>query len=312
MGPILAFALVLLAFQGYEAAEPVLDALSVTWGIPGGPKKVFDKLPLTSDDAEEEGWLAINSFCLHPTRPGFRYMKYNEPAVILIYDIEGNIAGFQTALKDEDIKKVPQAGKYFENRIFHKDDIEDIEIRTLTAYIVNPALICLPFLQRQLELSFQNGTLAHDHVNVPTKETELGTHWTKGACLSTMGQHYWYDAPVDMDCSTFQPPFLLFDKGTLSGFGFVFYGNFTSLRYEHIQIPLLGAVFQDVPNCLPDKLGKTRGASSIHVFFNKNPEQQMCPEAPTTPQQLQLESRPPHRPKPQLYLQVPHQPKLQI
>jgi hypothetical protein len=54
-------------------------------------------------------------------------------------------------------------------------------------------------------------------LNVPLKESQMNSFWTRGKCYYTMGIHYWADisGPLNKDTQVenFLPIFLLFNKG---------------------------------------------------------------------------------------------------
>jgi hypothetical protein len=88
-------------------------------------------------------------------------------------------------------------------------------------------------------LFIQNGTNPRQHfIQIPLMDNQLSnTKWTRGACFKTMGNpcfgviiviililyskgvHYWYDNHLNINCSTFLPNFLLYNRGQLSAFG---------------------------------------------------------------------------------------------
>jgi len=256
-----------------------LGQLSVTWGKLGVPtnQKLFDALPLTKEEAEEAGFKAINTECSGANFVGYRYYLNNDPSVILIYNQVGLVSGFQTAYKISDMDKFPDAKSTYAKKIYVEETIDGVKVKTVTAYFRDPAKMCSNVPSSALELNFQNGTAPTDVKKVAPAEEDIEKVWTEGRCLSSMGMHYWYNAPADMDCDELSPPFVLYDRGVISGFGFATYGNFTSLRYEHIPVQFLGAVFKEVPKCLPEKFGKNQGGSTVHVFFNQQPYKLICP-----------------------------------
>jgi hypothetical protein len=55
-----------------------------------------------------------------------------------------------------------------------------------------------------------------------------------------LGIHYWYDNRLDANCDTFFPVFLLYNKGKLTGFGWVAFGKFEYTK--RTEFPPLAAI----------------------------------------------------------------------
>jgi hypothetical protein len=76
-----------------------LSIFLVTSGSPPFVKG-FEKLPRTEKDAVAKGWLPIDDYDCDGeyTNLGRPYMLSEDPAIILLFDKSGYIAGMQTAV----------------------------------------------------------------------------------------------------------------------------------------------------------------------------------------------------------------------
>ncbi|KAH7987058.1 hypothetical protein HPB52_024546 [Rhipicephalus sanguineus] len=73
------------------------DDLRVTWGMRNWRTSAFAQMPLTAKQAKEVGFVQLNNQCAG-TFYGFRFMKDNDPSVVLLYDVNGVIAGLQSGV----------------------------------------------------------------------------------------------------------------------------------------------------------------------------------------------------------------------
>ncbi|CAH1257656.1 Hypp1872 [Branchiostoma lanceolatum] len=245
------------------------DGLRVTFGVsPFGNN--FDRLPRTKEMAEQEGWTLFGpNRCTAGTWRGFRYVKDNDPAVTLLFDKNGYIAGLQMGvLKSE----LPSDGSIPPQQVT-PPWIEDKDMWLLTAYFIQPSDICS---DGRTEAEYQDegtGTDLYiqtgpnptsDIMTIPLQQSDLeGTEWTEGKCFWGMGKHYWWNLRVDMDCKEFYPVFIMYNGGKLDAFGWNIGTYLGSPRYEH---PAAGfGMFMDpVPTCLADHSGSL---STMHVYL---------------------------------------------
>ncbi|CAF4665315.1 unnamed protein product, partial [Didymodactylos carnosus] len=71
---------------------------------------------------------------------GNRYMKNNDSALIVLYDVQGTIAGVQMTVP---ISLVNSTFYSFNRQpMFNRDNINGIPVYLLTAYFVDPNTIC--------------------------------------------------------------------------------------------------------------------------------------------------------------------------
>nr|KAG5714272.1 hypothetical protein BaRGS_018489 [Batillaria attramentaria] len=203
---------------------------------------------------------------------GRRYVKDNDHAVILLYDVNGYIAGIQCGISKSGLPS-GFPGSKFQSSALQDDGV----FLTLTAYFSDPSIICTSGrsdadYQRQgtgRNLYIQTGSdPVANSVRIPHREEELqGTPWTLGRCFLAMGNHYWYNATADMNCEDFFPVFLLFNGGRLNAFGWALGLPQTSSRFEHPTGSALSYFFKEVPQCLYD----IPELSTMHVYLTSWP-----------------------------------------
>src|SRR5579883_712007 len=82
-------------FLDLDAKNPDWNNLKVTWGLNPFSPSYFVAMPRTESDARAQGWTREKS-C--PEVNGNRYVFMGDRAVILIFNMFGDIAGIATAL----------------------------------------------------------------------------------------------------------------------------------------------------------------------------------------------------------------------
>ncbi|XP_055997302.1 uncharacterized protein LOC130047090 [Ostrea edulis] len=244
------------------------DGLKVTWGL--NPFNSFNNMPRTETEAKTAGFTLISG-CGQSPFLGKRYMKDNDPAVILIYDVNGYIAGIQAGVQ------TGLSNGYPSSKLQNHPFVKDGDKHYITAYFVNPASICthgrtagqFGAQGTGTDLYLQNGTDPMASIRIPHQESDIGsTRWVKGHCFSAMGVHYWYDISLDMSCDRLYPVFLLYNGGVLNAFGWAFKAELSSSRYEHPSQATFSAFMNPVPNCLYHS-GKL---STLHIYLNGSPQ----------------------------------------
>jgi len=240
----------------------------------------FKNLPLTESDAIDEGFRKISEDCANNGLfSGNRYFLDGDTAVIVLYDSQGYVAGIQTGFLKSLIDSSNVAYEY-NREPFVLDNIDGEDYYVLTAYFVNPDVICASGRTPQefednplgTELNLVGGTKNQGESLIPNFESELNTTlWTPGKCFPAMGMHYWYNMRSDMDCKNeLYPVFLLYDQGELNGFGFAVGGNFENPRFEHPPVFTLPQFINPLPQCLKD-LGNEYGLTTLHVYLKPKP-----------------------------------------
>eukprot|EP00105_Crassostrea_gigas_P014839 XP_011431649.1 PREDICTED: uncharacterized protein LOC105331236 [Crassostrea gigas] len=246
------------------------DGLKVTWGINPFSSSSFVNMPRTESEAKSSGFTMISG-CGHANFLGKRYMKNNDPAVILIYDVNGYIAGIQAGLPTTLSNGYPPAN------LKNHPLVQDGDKFYMTAYFVSPDSICThgrtagQFSSQGTgtDLYIQNSTDPMASIRIPHQESAIGsTAWVKGHCFPAMGVHYWYAATLDMSCDNFFPVFLLYNGGVLNAFGWAFQADLSSSRFEHPTTSSFAAFMNPVPQCLYNA-GKL---STLHIYLNGNPQ----------------------------------------
>jgi len=266
-----------------EGSGPEWDSLKVTWGPNPLSRNYFVKQPLTVTEAKEAGYQQISSQCEGKVL-GQRFIKDKDVGVILIFDTKGTIAGVQMGIPAAMI--TDKYYKFSTQKMFNRDIIADIDVYILTAYFVDPRTICssgrdatrLKHEGTGTGLWLQNGTdPIRDSVEVPLYETSVNsTKWVKGQCFPSMGVHYWYDNRLDTKCDEFFPAFLLYNKGKLTGFGWVTIGLYEyTKRTEFPPFSAVSSFLKPVPTCMPETY-KDAGITTMHLYFNTAPWNLLC------------------------------------
>ncbi|KAK6170277.1 hypothetical protein SNE40_018704 [Patella caerulea] len=235
----------------------------------------FDSLPRTVADAVKNKFTKISGCEDIASFRGNRYVKDDDYAIVLLYDVQGYIAGMQAGIPDGQENKYPFDG-------IKPPFINDNGYNYMTAYFVDPSTICKTGRSSSdfedsgtgTNLYFQNGNNPEtNHMLIPRDEAAIGDpKWKKGKCFQGMGVHYWYDARTDTDCNAFFPVFLLYNRGKLNGFGWAFTTDLTSPRYEHPDPSVFKAFITEVPECLYT-VGKI---ATMHIYMTDTPQLNLC------------------------------------
>lgn len=241
-----------------KKVEPDWDELSVTF-----PK--YSGLPKTESDAKSNGWVENADGCKSGAFKGKRYLKDGNTASMLLFDHNGNVAGYQMA--------VPDTSKIA--TFWTKAHIHENGLYIMTSYFTDPDTICSGqrattdgYVGDNLYLVLNNGP-----VKIPLNEVNvLSTMWTKGKCFVGMGQHYWYNIRKDMDCNEFAPFFLLYNGGKLNGYGFATFGNLKNDRVENPPQSAIKLFFQQKPVCIE----KQPYLTTQHVYLQRRPYLNFC------------------------------------
>jgi len=254
-------------------AGPAWDDLRVTWNPNPFSSNAFAHLP-RNIKADAMGFVMKDNFCdgNQPKGPyaGIRYWKDSDPAVMLIFDKNGIVAGIQTAVPKS--TWTPSAGP----NVGHPY-VDDGTYFTLTAYFVDPSTICdkgrtqddLTHQGTGTGLYIQNGTDPLKSVlTIEPNESEMKkTKWTYGHCFYTMGDHYWYNVRKDMPCNEFYPACMLYNKGKLNAFCWALNAELTSPRYEHPTAAVLKTFIDPVPDCMYSDPAYKQ-LSTMHIYFS--------------------------------------------
>jgi len=265
-------ALALLALIG-GATGAAWNDLRVTWGVNPFSQWDFAQVPRNMNSGDPKGFVMMDDLCATKGTPfvGRRYWVPNDPSLILLYDVNGYIAGMQTLIPTTDY--TPEAGGRGAAAFVNYNGYW-----TLTAMFVDPAIVCGPGRTADQynsqgtgdRLWLANGT--NGFVQIPMQETDVAnTQWTLGHCFVTMGVHYWYDVSSDMSCANFFPFFILYNDNVLNAWGFSLnYPGGSSQRYEHPPLSAISGFMNPVPTCFSQDPA-FKSLSTMHVYFTKNP-----------------------------------------
>ncbi|KAH9489635.1 hypothetical protein Btru_037347 [Bulinus truncatus] len=197
---------------------------------------------------------------------GARLVKNGDYALVLLFDINGYIAGIQTMVPKGLTTSFPS--KEFQDLL-----VEDNKSLFLTAYFVEPIKICrkgrtITLLENEgtgTNLYYQKGNDPSKAILIPRNETGLaGSKWVKGKCATGMGQHYWFNLNEDTDCLRFFPMFIMYHGGHLSAFGWVLPVDMTSKLFEHPKAKDFEKYMKVVPKCLHS----VKAMSTMHVYLS--------------------------------------------
>jgi len=267
---------------------PAFDDLKVTFAINPLNFWRFNSVPRTLEDAVAEGWSLHNDGCANSKDhlPGARYILNADLSVILVFDANGFIAGLQMG--------IPKSAITPGHLVMVSPIQDDNQQYVLSTYFIHPTRICDKSKSRTKEEFEKQGTaqdvwwqtgpkVATDVVEVPLTQDEAAlkqAHWTKGKCMPTMGMHYWYNITENMDCNSFMPYCLLYNKGKFNGFCYATPAEFHNAnphRFEHPTGNLAKKCCIDpYPKCF-DELGLSNNKlTTMHVFLDSTPLLNFC------------------------------------
>lgn len=93
------------------------------------------------------------------------------------------------------------------------------------------------------------------------------------------GQHYFPDLHNTTLCPTISPWSMLYDGDQTSGIIFESFGtmNYTDIKWFETVYPfIIKAVFPTAPDCMVDWTASP-GAITLHMYFNPEPWNYVCP-----------------------------------
>ena len=97
--------------------------------------KLFRNFPKTESDAVKEGYNKIYECDKNPYFRGIQYMKDDDPQVVLLFDVNGYIAGIQSGIPNNLYNGYPHLN-------LQPPFIQDGDLFKLTAYFTDPSTIC--------------------------------------------------------------------------------------------------------------------------------------------------------------------------
>jgi len=252
------------------------DDLKVTWGPNPLSSYYFNSMPRTVEDAVYYGWV-LEKDCSKYN--GNRYILNGDRSVILIFNTAGRIAGIATAFSKGQRFDYPseKQAKYLQD--------EGTEY-TINAYFQDPSTVCTMTKESvSPKATFATGDrliIVGDKITytVPINENELTEAYSKGGCFPTMGRHYYGHVDAIPFTSSIQPSelnpiFLLYNKGKLNAFGWIFNAYLEGDRYEHAPTSSASIFLPAMPEFLSDPTANDL-ISSIHIFLDSTPLLNYC------------------------------------
>ncbi|XP_052798799.1 uncharacterized protein LOC128230514 [Mya arenaria] len=250
-------------------------------------------LPTYQSTAFKEGYERLNDVCKTDLYHGFLFRRDDNMKAMPIYDLNGNLAGIQSA--------IPSNMRGY-NSFNETIDLPPLEIMppvlkgirdsngilyyTVTAYFKHPRLICSPVTPKGVlpgrGLYIQMGyDPEDDFYHIPRDATQLSPLWRKGNCRPQMGTLYFMNMSNQLPCEKIYPLFLLYDmEGNLGAFGWVFQGrpnNFFSddgMGWFHLTPPTYPFLYDPamLPACMFNENFQVFG---IHVYLQE-PNKLLC------------------------------------
>jgi hypothetical protein len=277
---ILLFAIALPNIQPYE----FWNDFRVTWGP--SPAAAFHRMPRNTFDATIDGWTQRSTDCVNGGRfSGFQWLNPSDSGVALLFDARGFAAGIQAMIPHSELLVPGSALQYDKVPMYQNHTINGIDYFVITAYFVNPNLICSPSQSDSGNIGanslvhFQNGASIEQFKTAPKNRTvAISQGWTKNNCIQTMGYHNFFEVEKyqPKECSEMQPTFILYNKAEeMIGFGVTFIGNGTSPRFEHPTSGVIQVILGDAPQCILDQTDLV-GFTTLHVFFTNAPWLTTC------------------------------------
>jgi len=216
---------------------------------------------------------------------GQRYWDVKDPTVMLLFDKNGYIAGIQTSVLKS--KFTPA------DNLKNKNYADDGDFWTLSAYFIDPSLICGAGRSKEEFEKTGTGTglwvqmgpnAVTDSFRVPAEEAEMKAmgKWGSGKCFPTMGQHYWYNITKDMPSDHMVPNCLLYTGGKLNAFCFASNHDLVSTRYDYPKPTndKIKLFMEPVPDFFFTE-PSYKVVSTVHVYFSQTGHlTNLCPIIP--------------------------------
>jgi len=243
----------------------------------------FNRLPKTLNTSDSNTWELVSTDCSNDGKfNGFQYIVPGDVSAALLFDVNGVIAGVQ-ALFD---KSTILANNTFDyetlSPMYQTYTVNATDYFLLTAYFVNPQIICttgrtdddLLINGTGTGLWVQDGSTSADAVEVPNLRSDaIAQNWTENNCFVGMGSHNFYRVEEydTVSCTVMRPIFGLYNRaGEMLGFGFIVPGTVLNPRFENPPLLAIQAILGDTPECIVN-ISNTVGLTSMHVYFVDTP-----------------------------------------
>jgi len=242
-------------------------------GFTPNPFDGFIGHPRTKAEAIDAGWQQISNDCSEGASfPGDRYALENEngPNMVLIYDVNGFIAGMHSVV----LKKYSSGNWQSDSPWYRSDNIFGEDAYLTTAYFVNPDVICSTGrTQSEFDVEGTGNTLLflkeQDLIAVPLDvDSTDGSGWYKHFCLFNMGRHYFqlnHDTSASCD-ENLVPIQLMYSSGVLNGFVWQHIATIPGNLWETPGEKGVEAIVDRPPDCFWD-LVKSPGVTTMHVYL---------------------------------------------
>jgi len=258
------------------------DGLRTTWSLNPFNNNAFQGMPRDRSTDSMNGFVQKDNFCTSTNTQfrGKRFWESSDPSLVLLFDINGYIAGMQSMILQSQYPTPPPISTNFAIQSF--TDTDETKYWVLTVYFVDPSIICTTGRTAAQFSSQGTGTglwiqvgpnPLKDTVQMPLLESDLpSTAWVKGKCFYTMGQHYWYNVSTGMDCNYFFPYCLLYNSGKLDAFCFATNANVQDKHYDdpHPTPSILSQFMTPVPTCMSTN-PSFAAYTTMHVYMNDWP-----------------------------------------
>jgi len=271
---------ILLLFALFAASSSIVEAeqnwysFQVHW-----TPLVFDGFvsqPRTAAEAEAAGWQLVSNDCSEGASfPGVRYapVKDNGPDMVVIYDVNGFIAGMHSVV----LKKYSSGNWQSDSTWYRTETIFGEEAYLTTAYFVSPEIICTGRTQAEFDvdgtgniLLFQNGPTSQDVIQAPPDlDSTAGTPWYRHFCFVNMGRHYFqlnYDTNAPCDSSSLVPIQLVYSGGVLNGFVWQHVARLPGDLWEEVNGLAISQIIDRPPDCFYD-LAVSPGITTMHTYL---------------------------------------------
>jgi len=259
--------LVLISVASLEAQDKIWKELSTTF-------MKSNHQPRTVADAEAAGWIKING-CEDTRFAGDRYAPpLDTPDMMLLYDTEGNVAGMQSVVPQEELQFTCDGTV---NDFYVLDVINGMNLCLTTVYFVYPpAAICDSGAMAPMDkLSFQMGQAYEDANLYQAQETydtaDNSIDWVAQNYFIGMGHHFVPPYPEVEDCTKVKPFQTLYAQTnlqcTISGFVWQHISS-TPERDGWEKPPKVAVemILSHPPQCILDGADK-KLATTMHVFL---------------------------------------------
>ncbi|CAG0918062.1 unnamed protein product [Notodromas monacha] len=168
----------------------------IKWDVNIFDDTVFQPYPRTQAEAESQGFTQIGSGTCEEGFAGHRYALNGDYSVIVVYDVNGYIAGIQNAISQADAEANSGGFPFEAQPAFRPDNIDGVDYWVLTAYFVDPAQVCVGRTSEEFDefgtgtgLFIVTGPGAMDYDAIPSKQEDAElSEWVYGRCFVSMGE----------------------------------------------------------------------------------------------------------------------------